>query len=205
MPLPESMEWKLHLVSLPGRITQSADVRGGWRSATRAAGSRPIRALRPTAPWSVRLAGPAASRWVGTPGRFVVGKRVLMVDDDPNFGRLVRELLERNGYAVTVVTSGTACLETARREPPDLIVLDVMMPGMDGYDVCQELRNDAGLRNVPVVILTAMEDPKLNQRAFAAGAKLCMTKPLRPDKFLHAVQMALLSAARKPPKAEKKG
>ena len=134
-----------------------------------------------------------------------MGKRVLLVDDDPNFGRLVRELLERNGYGVTVVTSGMACLETARREPPDLIVLDIMMPGMDGYDVCQELGKDAGLRAVPVVIVTAMEDPKFNQRAFAAGAKVCMTKPLRPDKFLHAVQMALLSAPRKTPKVEKKG
>jgi len=134
----------------------------------------------------------------------VVGKRVLLVDDDPNFGRVVRELLERNGYAVTVVNSGTACLEASRREPPDLIILDILMPGMDGYDVCQELRNDAGLCGIPVVILTAMEDPKLNQRAFAAGARLCMTKPLRPDKFLNAVQMALLSAARKPPQAEKK-
>jgi len=134
-----------------------------------------------------------------------VGKRVLLADDDPTFGRLVRELLERHGYAVTVVASGTACLETARREPPDLIVLDVMMPGMDGYDVCQELGKDAGLKMIPIVILTAMEDPKLNQRAFAAGAKLCMTKPLRPDKFLHAVQMALLSAPRKPPQAQKKG
>lgn len=134
-----------------------------------------------------------------------MGKRVLLADDDPNFGKLVRELLERHGYAVTVVTSGTACLETARREAPDLIVLDIMMPGLDGYDVCQELGKDAGLKMIPIVIVTAMEDPKLNQRAFAAGAKICMTKPLRPDKFLHAVQMALLSAPRKPPKAEKKG
>jgi CheY-like chemotaxis protein len=79
-----------------------------------------------------------------------------------------------------------------------------MMPGMDGYDVCQELGKDAGLRVIPIVIVTAMEDPKLNQRAFAAGAKVCMTKPLRPDKFLHAVQMALLSAPRKAPPTEKK-
>lgn len=133
-----------------------------------------------------------------------MGKRILVVDDDANFGRLIRELLERNGYAVTVVTSGTACLETARREPPDLILLDIMMPGMDGYDVCQELRKDEGLRQVPVVILTAMEDPKLNQRAFAAGAKLCMTKPLRPDKLLNALTMALQKPQPKSPQAEKK-
>lgn len=133
-----------------------------------------------------------------------MGKRVLVVDDDQDFGRLVRELLVRNGYTVTVVASGKACLETARLERPDLILLDIMMPGMDGYDVCQELRKDEGLHKVPIVILTALEDPKLNQKAFAAGAKLCMTKPFQPDKLINAVQMALKEPPKKAPQAEKK-
>ena len=133
-----------------------------------------------------------------------MGKRVLFADDDPSIRRLVQDLLQQYGYQVTVAKTGEACLDMARAHPPDLIVLDVMMPGMNGFDVCQELRRDARLREIPVVILTGIQDAKVNERAFAAGAEVCMTKPFRPDNLLTSVHMALQNAAQKRRQTEKK-
>ncbi len=133
-----------------------------------------------------------------------MGKHVLFVDDDVHIGRLIQDLLEHHGFQVTVAKTGKTCLEMARVHPPNLVLLDIMMPGMDGFEVCRELRRDAGLHHVPVVMLTAMEDPKLNERAFAAGAEVCMTKPFRPDRLLNSVHLALQNAARKRDRAERK-
>ena len=133
-----------------------------------------------------------------------MGKRVLFVDDEPSIWRSVQSLLEQHGYQVTVAKSGEACLEMARAQPPDLILLDVLMPSMSGLEVCQEIRRDARLREIPVVILTAMKDAKLNERAFAAGAEICMTKPFQPENLITSVRMALQNAAQKRRQTEKK-
>lgn len=133
-----------------------------------------------------------------------MGKRVLFVDDDPSMGRVVQSLLQQHGYQVTLARTGEACLDMARATPPDIILLDILMPSMDGFNVCQELRRDARLREIPVVILTAMKDPNLNERAFAAGAEVCMTKPFRPENLITSVRMALQNAAQKQRQAEKK-
>lgn len=132
-----------------------------------------------------------------------MGKHVLYVDDDVDLRRFVKGLLERHGYQVTIAGTGEAGLEVARAHPPDLIMLDIILPGLDGFEICQQLRGDEGLRGVPVLMLTGMEDAKLNERAFAAGAQMCMTKPLQADKLLNAVQLALKSAAQKRQQTEK--
>jgi two-component system alkaline phosphatase synthesis response regulator PhoP len=132
-----------------------------------------------------------------------VGRHVLFVDDDVHIGRLIQDLLQQNGYQVTVAKTGKACLEIVRVQPPDLVILDIMMPGMDGFEVCRELRRETTMQQIPVLMLTAMEDPKLNARAFAAGAELCMTKPFRAEKLLSAVHLALQNAARKRSPVEK--
>jgi len=132
-----------------------------------------------------------------------MGKHVLYVDDDVNLRRFVKGLLERHGYQVTIAGTGEAGLEVARAHPPDLIMLDIMLPGLNGFEICQQLRGDEGLRGVPVLMLTGMDDAKLNERAFAAGAQVCMTKPLQADRLLSAVQMVLKSAAQKRQQTEK--
>jgi len=132
-----------------------------------------------------------------------MGKHVLFVEDDVNLRRFVKGLLERHGYRVTIAGTGEAGLEVARAHPPDLIMLDILLPGLNGFEVCQQLRGDEGLRGIPVLMLTQMEDAKLNERAFAAGAQMCMTKPLQADQLLSAVQMALKSAAMKRQRIEK--
>lgn len=132
-----------------------------------------------------------------------MGKHVLYVDDDADLRRFVKGLLERHGYQVTIAGTGEAGLEVARAHPPDLIMLDIMLPGLNGFEICQQLRGDEGLRGVPVLMLTGMDDAKLNERAFAAGAQVCMTKPLQADRLLSAVQMVLKSAAQKRQQTEK--
>jgi CheY-like chemotaxis protein len=72
-----------------------------------------------------------------------------------------------------------------------VILLDVMMPGMDGFEVCGAIRRDHALHKIPVVMLTAMESQDLHERACAAGAELCMTKPFWPEGLLNAVNIAL--------------
>jgi DNA-binding response OmpR family regulator len=126
-----------------------------------------------------------------------MGKRVLVVDDDALIGQYVRDVLEQVGHSVTVVRNGKDGLATARKQRPDLILLDVMMPELNGFQVCEALRGDTTLEAIPVVMLTAMEDQKLNALAFAAGAEVCMTKPFEPDRLLNIVNLAMENAARK--------
>jgi CheY-like chemotaxis protein len=126
-----------------------------------------------------------------------MGKRVLVVDDDALIGRYIRDVLEQEGFSVTEALSGKDGLEAARNQRPDLILLDVMMPRMSGFQVCEALRRDVELQAIPVVMLTAMEDRKLNEQAFAAGAEVCMTKPFEPDRLVNVVKMALQGAARR--------
>ena len=132
------------------------------------------------------------------------GSRVLFIDDDPLFGKLVRDLLEQEGFQATLATSGKEGLNLARSHPPDVFLLDIMMPGMDGFAVCQAIRQDHALHQIPVVMLTAMESQKLNERAFAAGAEVCMTKPFSPDKLLNALNIALQNVVVKRIHSQKK-
>jgi DNA-binding response OmpR family regulator len=132
------------------------------------------------------------------------GGRVLFIDDDPLVGKVVRDFLEQEGFQVAVATSGMAGLDLARSNPPDLFLLDIMMPGMDGFEVCDAIRRDQALCKLPVVMLTAMESQKLNERAFAVGAEVCMTKPFSPERLLNAVNIALQNASLKRIKSDKK-
>ncbi len=136
--------------------------------------------------------------------RWAMGSRVLFIDDDPMVGKLVRDLLEQEGYQATVATSGQQGLNLARTNLPDVILLDIMMPGMDGFEVCEAIRRDDTLQKIPVVMLTAMESQKLNERAFSAGAEVCMTKPFSPERLLNALNIALHSAVRKRTHSQRK-
>lgn len=124
-----------------------------------------------------------------------MGKRILFVDDDALLRRLVHDMLVRAGFEVSLASSGTEGLDSARRHPPDLVLLDVMMPVMGGFEVCRRIRQDPRLHAMPVVILSAMHGPDLHEKAVAVGADACLTKPFRPDMLLNTVHMALQGAA----------
>ena len=83
-------------------------------------------------------------------------KRILVVDDEPDFCSIVQGNLEKEGFAVEVAYDGDEGLAKVKANPPDAIVLDVMMPEKDGYAVCKELKEDARLRDIPIVMLTAV-------------------------------------------------
>lgn len=123
---------------------------------------------------------------------------VLIVDDDPLIVRMYRDLLEHNDFVVLSAPDGATALEVAAQEQPALILLDIMMAGMDGFEVCRRLKADPALKSIPVIVLTAMTDPKLNVQAFKVGAELVLKKPAEPATVLRTIQTALaLAASRK--------
>ncbi len=85
-------------------------------------------------------------------------KRILVVDDEPDFASIVQNNLKKEGFDVEVAYDGVEALEKVKSNPPDAIVLDVMMPEKDGYQVCAELKKDEKYQNIPIVMLTAVAD-----------------------------------------------
>lgn len=116
---------------------------------------------------------------------------VLIVDDTVENLRLLAGLLTEHGFEPRPVTSGALALQAAERSPPDLILLDVTMPGMDGYQVCARLKAHAQLRHIPVIFLTALTDTQDKLQAFGAGAADYITKPFQFDEVLARVRVHL--------------
>lgn len=85
-------------------------------------------------------------------------KRILVVDDEPDFAAIVQDNLKKEGFAVDVAYDGIEALEKVKADPPDAIILDVMMPEKDGYEVCAALKADQKYRKIPIVMLTAVAD-----------------------------------------------
>lgn len=120
---------------------------------------------------------------------------ILVVDDTPANLTLMAQVLNKT-YRVQLATSGAKALELARRAAPDLVVLDVMMPGLDGYEVCRRLKAEARTRDVPVLFLTALSRPEDENAAFEAGGADFVHKPFNPTTLMARVrtQLALKAA-----------
>lgn len=103
--------------------------------------------------------------------------KVLVVDDTPSAVQLLIDTLSTEQYNVLTATTGPECLEVASRETPDVILLDVMLPGMSGFDVCQQLREQPTLSDITIIMLTALDDRRARISAFSAGADDFLTKP----------------------------
>ena len=115
-------------------------------------------------------------------------QRILVVDDDPTVGEVVARYLEHAGYAVTVVADGQVALDKALADPPDLVVLDLMLPGLDGLEVFRRLR---ARFPVPVVMLTALGDESDRLVGLELGADDYVTKPFSPRELVLRVQSVL--------------
>ena len=116
---------------------------------------------------------------------------ILIVDDTPaNVLLLVRMLAER-GYRPRPVSSGKLALEAARAEPPDLILLDITMPEMNGYEVCEQLKADAALKDIPVIFVSALHETMDKVKAFRVGAVDYVTKPFQFEEVYARVQTQL--------------
>ena len=120
------------------------------------------------------------------------GATVLLVDDEPLVLAMMEEFLTVNGLSVLVAREGSEALLLARERKPDAIILDVMMPGMDGYEVCQKLKEHPRTRGIPVILHTILKGPEVEARGEAAGADFVVHKPMRPlSLFLKTVEAAL--------------
>jgi CheY-like chemotaxis protein len=104
--------------------------------------------------------------------------KVLVVDDTPNNVKLLSDVLAVRGYAVTTAASGEEALARIASDPPDLVLLDVMMPGLSGYDVCRRIRADALTALLPVVLVTALDPDQERVKGIEAGADDFLTKPI---------------------------
>jgi pilus assembly protein CpaE len=116
---------------------------------------------------------------------------VLIIDDDANTLRLIGYMLERVGFEVQLAGDGEDGLAKASKQPPDLIVLDVMMPGVDGYQVCEQLRANPRTATIPVIILTARSQRIDQQTALEVGADLYLPKPVAPEELIASVNELL--------------
>jgi len=120
-----------------------------------------------------------------------VTNRVLVVDDDPTVSEVVTLYLEREGYEVEVVADGLLAVERATADPPDLVVLDLMLPGIDGLEVCRRLR---ALAPVPVIMLTARGEETDRIIGLDLGADDYLTKPFSPRELMSRVRAVLRRA-----------
>ena len=106
--------------------------------------------------------------------------QVLVVEDDLGMGRLIGTTLGSSDVAVAYAADGEQALEHIQTEPPDLVVLDVNLPGVDGIEVCRQLKADPATHSIPVVMVTAREDDEAREGAKAAGAAAYLVKPFSP-------------------------
>lgn len=118
-------------------------------------------------------------------------QKVLLVDDEADIVELLRYNLEREGYAVSTALNGKDAIKAAKTNRPDLIVLDIMMPGMDGVEVCMQLRQLPEFKNTVITFLTARGEDYSQIAGFEAGADDYITKPVRPKVFVSKVKALL--------------
>ena len=114
-------------------------------------------------------------------------KKILLVEDEKNIILGVKTCLEVANYKVIVVEDGEKALQSAENDQPDLILLDLMLPKIDGFEVCQTLKTKEETKHIPIVVLTAKTGEEDRQKALEAGADSYMTKPFRPEELWHEV------------------
>lgn len=120
-------------------------------------------------------------------------RKVLIVDDDRSLRLLVRATLGDEEYEILEAATGKEALEIARRELPELLLLDIMMPTIDGLTVCEQLKSDPATTNINVVMLTAVRRPEDIERSKAVGADEYFTKPFSPLELLQLVERIMKS------------
>ncbi len=118
-------------------------------------------------------------------------KKILVVEDEESLLKLESILLTSKGYEVTGVSNGLAALESLAQSKPDLVLLDIMLPAMDGFEVCQRIKSDPATRDIPVVMLTAKKSREDMARGQQVGADWYITKPFKSANVIETIQRFL--------------
>ena len=121
----------------------------------------------------------------------IVSASILVVDDEPNIVLSLEFLLKQAGFRVRTVSNGEAALAAIAQEPPDLVLLDVMIPGRDGYAVCQEIRSNPAWRDMRIIMLTAKGGDIQREKGLSLGADESVTKPFSTRELVERVRRML--------------
>ena len=121
-----------------------------------------------------------------------MGAKVLLIEDEPNITEAIGFILSRDGLTVKSHSNGVDAVDVVRREAPDVLVLDVMLPGRSGYDILQDLRNDDQTQGLPVLMLTARGQTRDREMAEKLGASRYISKPFSNADVLQAVRDLLM-------------
>jgi DNA-binding response OmpR family regulator len=119
--------------------------------------------------------------------------RILIAEDNPQGADLIEAFLSDSDYAIAVARDGEEALRQVREQPPDLVLLDIMMPKLSGFEVCKRLRADPATRDIAVLMITALDQPSDIERAVEAGTDDFMTKPLNRAELLLRIRALLTS------------
>ncbi len=122
-------------------------------------------------------------------------KRILLTDDEPNIVLVVTKRLEIQGYEVLIARDGEEALKKARELKPDLVLLDIMLPGVDGLNVCRILKADEATRNIPVVLFSARAQTWDKEAGREFGANAYVEKPFQPEELLTTIEKLLKSSS----------
>lgn len=132
-----------------------------------------------------------------------MAKRILVVDDEARIVTVIQKRLESAGYEVITAMDGTEALTKARAENPDLIVLDLILPKLNGYQVCSILKRDSFYKQIPILMLTARSQERDIDEGMRVGADAYMTKPFKNDILLGQIEQLLTKSDERKAKAEK--
>ncbi|MDI6752632.1 MAG: response regulator [bacterium] len=120
-----------------------------------------------------------------------MAKKILLVDDEKDLAETGRIVLQEEGYSVELAYDGLSAVEKVYEERPDLVVLDISLPEMDGYQVCRVLKNDPQYSDIPIIMLTARAQRSDEFRGKETGANEYMTKPYSPEMLIESVKKIL--------------
>jgi len=120
-----------------------------------------------------------------------LSQTILVVDDEPNARSLLRLILVRAGFEVLVAQDGYEALKVVQEKIPDAMILDIMMPGIDGFEVCEKLRSNEETANLPIIMLSARADSESVNKGLRVGATKYLTKPVTPEMLTKQVHEVL--------------
>jgi DNA-binding response OmpR family regulator len=124
-------------------------------------------------------------------GVTTITKKILIIEDDPSFSRAINHIIEKEGYDVSTASNGMTGLRMIQENPPDLLILDVMLPGLDGFEICSRIRTDESMAKLPIIMLSAKGQETDKTTGLSVGANEYLTKPVDRTLLLEKITSLL--------------